>query len=243
MPTIRIEELSKFYTDKKERSALAALYRLNVQIPNGRFTVITGPSGCGKTTLLKCICGLESADEGRILFDRENVTALPPAGRNVSYLSQAFALYPHMTVFDNVAYPLKLAGVQPQEIRRRVRQILQQLQIEGLSSRLPRQLSGGQQQRVALARALVRQPEVLLLDEPLSNVDERLRRALMEEFLQVQKRLGITFVYVTHNLQEVWHLGDYLVVMDNGEVVESGEGRQIFLDPESWFSKNFGSRS
>ncbi len=239
MPTIQVHDLCKYYIDKKDKSATAVLYKVNGVIPDGSFTVIMGPSGCGKTTLLKCICGLLPVDDGRIYFDGEDMTDAPAGSRNLSYVSQAYALYPHKTVFDNVVYPLQLAGVEDAQIRRRARELMALLGIEGLATRRPRQLSGGQQQRVALARALIKRPGILLLDEPLANIDEKQKRELMDLFLALQQRLGISFVYVTHSIQEAWYLGQQLVVMDNGEIVESGAGRSLLKDPESYVHRNF----
>ncbi len=238
MPTVKLEDLCKYYIDEKDKSATAVLYKVNAQIPDGGFTVIMGPSGCGKTTLLKCICGLLEADEGKIFFDEEDVTHLAPGQRNVSYVSQEYALYPHKTVFDNVAYPLLLAGVPAQEIRRRVGEMLVLLELAPLATRRPRQLSGGQQQRVALARALVKRPGVVFLDEPLSNVDEQQKLALMDVFRSVQQRLGISFVYVTHSFAEARHLAQKLLVMDNGEILESGDLQTLLRDPDSYLCKN-----
>ncbi len=228
MPTVKLESLCKYYIDKKDKSATAVLYNVNALIPDGSFTVIMGPSGCGKTTLLKCIGGLLEVDDGDIYFDHEKVTQLAPGKRNVSYVSQEYALYPHKTVFDNVAYPLQLVGVPDEELRRRVQEMLSLLDIAPLGSRKPRELSGGQQQRVALARALVKRPGILLLDEPLSNIDEKQKNALMDVFRTVQQRLGISFLYVTHSLNEAQHLADQLLIMDNGEIVKSGSFREVY---------------
>ncbi len=239
MPTIKLQDLSKFYIDKKDKSATAVLYKASGEIPDGCFCVIMGPSGCGKTTLLKCISGVLPIDEGSLFFDGRDVTALAPGERNISYMSQEYALYPHMTVFDNIAYPLKLAGADADEIRRRVGEILADLGIQALATRKPKQLSGGQQQRVALARALVKRPQVLLLDEPLSNLDEALKKELMPLFSGLHQKLGITFLYVTHSVFEAWKLGEYLMVMENGEILEAGPCRELFSDPESYVCKNY----
>ncbi len=228
MPTVKLENLCKYYIDRKDNSATAVLYNVNALIPDGSFTVIMGPSGCGKTTLLKCICGLLDADDGDIYFDNEKITHLAPGRRNVSYVSQEYALYPHKTVFDNVAYPLQLAGVPDEEIRRRVQEVLSLLDIAPLSSRKPKALSGGQQQRVALARAIIKRPGAVLLDEPLSNIDPQQKNALMEVFRTVQQRLGISFLYVTHSSEEARCLAEHLLIMDNGEIVKSGSFGDIY---------------
>ncbi len=239
MPTVKLENLCKYYIDKKDKTATAVLYHISALIEDGSFTVIMGPSGCGKTTLLKCIGGLLPVDEGEIYFDEEKVTDLAPGKRNVSYLSQEYALYPHKTVFENVAYPLQLAGAEDGEIRRRVREILELLDIAPLLARKPKELSGGQQQRVALARALVKRPGLVLLDEPLSNIDDQQKNALMDVFRSVQQQLDISFLYVTHSLREAQRLSDHLLIMENGEIVESGEFPSLSQDGSSYLRRNF----
>ncbi len=238
MPSIKTVDLTKYYVDKKNKTATAVLYKLSAEIPDKSFTVIMGLSGSGKTTFLKTLAGLIKSDEGGIFFDGKDVTDSLPSSRGVSYLSQEYALYPHLTVFDNIAYPLKTAKVPAEEIRRRVNEICSALDITLLSSRKPRVLSGGQQQRVALARALVKQPDAVLLDEPLSNLDEHTRRSLAAEFAAMQKKLGLTFVYVTHNTEEARTLADHLIVIDNGAVVQSGSPDALFRDRGGFFFNN-----
>ncbi len=239
MPEIRLEKLCKYYIDKQDKSAVAALYQVDGLIPRDSFTVIMGPSGCGKTTLLKCICGLSKVDGGRICFDGEDVTDWAPGRRNISYISQEYALYPHKTVFDNVAYPLQLAGTEDTEIRRRVREVLTLLDLALLGSRKPRELSGGQQQRVALARALVKHPAMVVLDEPLSNIDPKQKRQLMDLFRSTQEQLGISFLYVTHSLSEARYLARHLLIMDNGEIVESGDFASLYQNSRSYLYRSF----
>ena len=234
MPTITTEHLNKYYVDKKTSTAVAALYDVNVTFPDGKFSVIMGSSGSGKTTLLKTLIGLYPADEGRIFFDGRDVTDLAVQKRNVSFISQEYALYPHLTVFDNVAYPLKIAKVPVEEMRLRVEKILESLAISLLSSRKIRSLSGGQAQRVALARALVKEPDVVFLDEPLSNLDAPARAAAADEIKRIATTTKTTFIYVTHNNDEARRLADYVVVMENGTVKRAE-------DAESYFSV-FGNR-
>ena len=239
MAKIELKDICKYYLDKKTNTATAVLYNLNATFEDGKFNVVLGESGSGKTMRLKTIAGLISPDEGQILFNNEDVTNLVPGKRNLSLLTQEYALYPHITVFDNIAYPLKVAKVPNDEIKRRVNEVLSLLNISLLSSRRPRQLSGGQQQRVAIARALVKNPDIILFDEPLSNVDTLLRHELIEEFLRIQRMLSITFIYVTHNVSEATALADNIVIMHNGEVKCSGNKNALMKDKESYFYKNF----
>lgn len=239
MAKIELKNVCKYFEDKKTNTATAVLYNVNAIFEDGKFNVILGESGCGKTMLLKTIAGLINPDEGQVLFNDLDYTNVIPGKRNLSLLSQEYALYPHITVFDNVAYPLKIAKVPNDEIKRRVNEVLSLLNISLLSSRRPRQLSGGQQQRVAIARALVKNPDIILFDEPLSNVDSLLRRDLIEEFLRLQRMLSITFIYVTHNVSEATALADNIIIMHNGEVKCSGNKNELMKDKESYFYKNF----
>ena len=243
MPKITTQKLNKYYVDKKSGTAVAALFDVDLLAPDGKFTVVVGSSGCGKTTLLKTLVGTLPADEGKIFFDDVDVTDQAASKRKVSLITQEFALYPHMTVFDNVAYPLKVARIPAEEIRRRVDETLAMLGVEMLSSRKIRQLSGGQQQRVALARAVVKEPAAVFLDEPLSNVDESVRKKVAQSLKDFQRSASLTFVYVTHNVDEARTLADHLVVMDNGTVVEQGDAKTIFAQRDSFFNRNFTSFS
>ena len=227
MPKITTNNLFKYYVDKKKSTATAVLYDVNLTVPDGSFTVIMGPSGCGKTTLLMALVGITDVHDGKIFYNDADVTDLPVQNRNVSYCTQEYALYPHLTVFDNVAYPLKTAKVPADEIRRRVEKICLLTGIRYLTTRRPKELSGGQQQRVSLARALVKEPDVLFLDEPMSNYDEKLREDAISLFKKLHETLQITFVYVTHNVKEALKLADYLVVMDNGSVTAQGQPAEL----------------
>ncbi len=227
MPKITTNNLFKYYVDKKKSTATAVLYDVNLTVPDGSFTVIMGPSGCGKTTLLRALVGITDVDDGKIFYNDADVTDLPVQNRNVSYCTQEYALYTHLTVFDNVAYPLKTAKVPADEIRRRVEKTCLLTGIRYLTTRRPKELSGGQQQRVSLARALVKEPDVLFLDEPMSNYDEKLREDAISLFKKLHETLQITFVYVTHNVKEALKLADYLVVMDNGSVTAQGQPAEL----------------
>lgn len=235
MPKIETINLNKYFVDRKKKQAVAALYNVSCVIPNGSFTVICGSSGCGKTTLLRTLIGLLPADSGKIFFDGVDVTDVPTQKRNVSYLSQEYALYPHLTVFDNIAYPLKVLGASADEIRRRVDEICCISDIEHLVSRRIRQLSGGQLQRVALARALVKNPDAVFLDEPLSNLDKQTRLAVAEYLISMRRQTGITFVYVTHDVGEARHLATHILVMDDGTVLQHGEAQSVITDTQGAF--------
>jgi spermidine/putrescine ABC transporter ATP-binding subunit len=241
MTQIRLEEVTKTY------GAVKAVDSVSLEIREGELFTILGPSGCGKTTTLRIIAGFEVPDEGRVYFDDEDVTFLKPYLRNTAMVFQNYALWPHMTVFENVAYGLKIRKkhlkLSDDEIERRVREVLRLVKLEGMEDRYPLQLSGGQQQRVALARALVVQPKVLLLDEPLSNLDAKLRIEMREEIKRIQKSLGITTVYVTHDQLEAMSISDRIAVMDKGRVLQYGSPREVYFKPTNLFTAEFLGRS
>jgi len=220
-----------------------AAYKVNLHVKEGELFTLLGPSGCGKTTILRIIAGFEVPDEGRVLIGGKDVTDLPPYRRGTSMVFQNYALWPHMTVFENVAYGLRVRGVPKTELKRRVKEVLEMVKLEGLENRYPHQLSGGQQQRVALARALVVQPHVLLLDEPLSNLDAKLRIEMREELKRLQKALGITTIYVTHDQEEAMVLSDRIAVMNQGEILQVGTPRDIYERPVNFFVATFIGRS
>ncbi len=223
----------------KRFGKFVALRGISLEIRDGEFFTILGPSGCGKTTFLRSIAGFELVDEGKIFFDDEDVTYLPPHKRNTGMVFQNYALWPHMTVYDNIAYGLKVRKVPKEEIDRRVKEVLKMVHLEGMEKRTPHQLSGGQQQRVALARALVINPRVLLLDEPLSNLDAKLRLEMRAELKRLQKQLGITAIYVTHDQEEAMSISDRLAVMDIGVVKQVGTPEDIYNRPSDPFVANF----
>ena len=206
---------------------------VSVDIERGEFFTFLGPSGSGKTTLLRIIAGLEEPDSGAVIIDGVDVTRVPPHMRGVSMVFQNYALWPHMTVFDNIAYGLRVRGVPEAEVRRRVAEVLELVRLRGLENRYPAQLSGGQQQRVALARALVVQPRILLLDEPLSNLDARLRIDMREELRRLLKDLGVTTVYVTHDQEEAFYLSDRIGILLNGKLVQVGRPYEVVKRPAS----------
>ncbi|WP_406667848.1 spermidine/putrescine ABC transporter ATP-binding protein PotA [Gallaecimonas sp. GXIMD1310] len=241
MPTTAVQQtdmvvlsgLSKHFDDK------AVLNNLDLQIRDGEFFTLLGPSGCGKTTALRLIAGLETADQGHITIDGRDVTALPAEKRSVNTVFQSYALFPHMSVFENVAFGLRMQKVAEADIAQRVNDALKMVQLDGFAGRKPHQLSGGQQQRVAIARAVVNKPRVLLLDEPLSALDYKLRKTMQWELKQLQRRLGITFIFVTHDQEEALSMSDRIAVMNNGKVEQLGTPRQIYETPASLFVARF----
>ena len=223
----------------KNWGRLAALSDINLTVPRGMFLSLLGPSGCGKTTLLRVITGSATADGGRVVVDGLDVTGLPTYRRNMGMVFQSFALFPHLSVADNIAFPLTVRGVSRAEQQRRVAEALRIVHLDALAERFPRELSGGQQQRVGLARAIVYQPTILLLDEPLSNLDASLREEMRLEISQITRQLDITAVYVTHDQHEALALSDAIAVMKLGRVVQFGTPEEIYGAPVNDFIARF----
>ena len=217
----------------------AAVDAIDLQIADASYCCLLGPSGCGKTTTLRMIAGHESVTSGDILLGDENVTVLPPAKRGTAMMFQSYALFPHLSVIDNVAFALKMRGVEKSERHEKARKLLVLVDMANFEQRLPAQLSGGQQQRVALARALITEPKVLLLDEPLSALDPFLRIRMRAELKRLQRELGITFIHVTHGQDEAMALADKIVVMNGGKIAQAGTAREIFNAPKSEFVAKF----
>jgi spermidine/putrescine ABC transporter ATP-binding subunit len=234
---VRLENIGKRYGD------LWAVRHIDLAVGAGEFYTLLGPSGCGKTTLLRTIAGFVAPDEGAIFLDGEAVNHLPPWKRNLGMVFQNYALWPHMTVFENVAFGLKERKVPRREIAPRVLQALEQVGLKGTERRRPSQLSGGQQQRVALARTLVIQPRVLLLDEPLSNLDAKLRQEMRLELLKLQRDIGLTTIYVTHDQEEALTLSTRIAVMNLGKVIQEGKPREIYEAPRERFVAEFVGKS
>jgi spermidine/putrescine transport system ATP-binding protein len=230
---IQLVELTKRFAE------VTAVNSVDLEIPAGEFFSLLGPSGCGKTTTLRLIAGFEQPTEGRILLDGADVAYTPPHRRNVNTVFQNYALFPHLNVFDNIAFGLRRAKRPKNEVRERVARALELVQLSGYERRRSSQLSGGQQQRVALARALILNPAVLLLDEPLGALDAKLRKALQIELKALQQEVGITFLYVTHDQEEALTMSDRLAVMNGGQVEQVGVPRDVYEDPETVFVADF----
>jgi spermidine/putrescine transport system ATP-binding protein len=224
---------------RKRFGNVEAVKEMTTEIREGEFFTMLGPSGCGKTTTLRMIAGFEEPDEGTILLRGDNVTNVPPNRRNVNMVFQHYALFPHMSIYDNVAFGLKLKKLGKDEQRSRVNEMLRVVELEGYEKRRPSQLSGGQQQRVALARALVNRPAALLLDEPLGALDVKLRKQLQLELKRIQNELGTTFVYVTHDQEEALSMSDRIAIMNDGLVEQIGSPREIYERPATAFCADF----
>jgi spermidine/putrescine transport system ATP-binding protein len=215
------------------------LNNINLTISKGEFFSLLGPSGCGKTTLLRCIAGFESPNEGVVALDNKNVLPLPPNKRPVNTVFQSYALFPHLSVFENVAFPLRLKHEDRASVNLKVRQYLELVQLEEHADKKPSMLSGGQKQRVAIARALINEPRVLLLDEPLSALDAKLRQRMLIELDQLHDKIGITFIYVTHDQQEALSVSDHIAVMNRGDVLQVGTPHEIYESPGTDFVARF----
>jgi multiple sugar transport system ATP-binding protein len=233
MARVELDSITKIFGDVR------AVDDVTLKIEDGEFLVLLGPSGCGKTTTLRCIAGLESVDGGSVVIDGKDVTYLPPRKRGVSMVFQSYAVFPHLKVFDNIAFGLRLKGVQLSERERRVREAAELLGLEDLLDRFPHQLSGGQKQRVAVARAIVVEPEVLLMDEPLSNIDALLRLRMRAELKLLQRRLGATTIYVTHDQVEAMSIGDRIAVMRDGKIIQCDKPTKIYDEPADTFVGGF----
>ena len=233
MANVLVEGVTKRYGD------VIAVSDLSLKIEDQTFVVLLGPSGCGKTTTLRCIAGLETPDKGEIYIGDTRVTDLPPKDRDIAMVFQSYALYPHMTVFDNIAFPLKVRRKPRDEIESTVKRIVELLRIERLLNRKPKQLSGGEQQRVALGRSLVREPRVFLMDEPLSNLDAKLRLYMRAELKRLQKELGITTIYVTHDQAEAMTMADEIALMNKGVLQQFGPPEEIYHRPSNMFVGGF----
>ena len=236
---VRLEHISKIYKDPKTGKDFYAVKDCNLEIEPGSFVTLLGPSGCGKTTTLRMIAGFESPDEGEIYLGNEPINALTPNKRDTAMVFQSYALLPHYNIFDNVAYGLKLRKMDAETIKKKVANILELVGLSGMENRMTNQLSGGQQQRVALARALVIEPGVLLFDEPLSNLDAKLRVSMRTEIRRIQQEAGITAVYVTHDQSEAMAISDKVIVMNGGNVEQVASPQDAYYYPKNKFVADF----
>lgn len=239
MSTVTFEHIGKSYGDVR------VIKDFDLKIKDGDFVSFLGPSGCGKTTTLRMVAGLETNTEGKLFIgemlvnDPQNKFIMAPEKRQVGMVFQSYAVWPHMNVFENVAYPLRVAKIAKSEIADRVQTILKTVELNGLEERMPSQLSGGQQQRVALARGLVAKPKVLLLDEPLSNLDAKLREKMRVDIRQIQQQFKITCIYVTHDQIEAFTMSDQIVLMNKGDIVQAGAPTEIRNNPKNEFVADF----
>ena len=233
MVKVRLEGLKKYFNKVK------AVNDIDLEIIPGEFVVLLGPSGCGKTTLLRCISGLERVTEGKVFFDNDNITYLSPKDRNISMVFQNYAVWPHMTVKDNIAFPLRIKKYSQHQIQEKVIWAVNLLGIDNLLDRYPAQLSGGQRQRVAVARAIVMEPRVLLMDEPLSNLDALLRVRMRTEIKKLQEKLKVTTIYVTHDQVEAMTMGDRIAVLEQGIIQQFGSSDEIYHNPVNTFVAGF----
>ena len=232
-PDVKLRSVVKRFDD------VVAVAGITLEIPSGSFFALLGPSGCGKTTTLRMIGGFEEPDEGEIYLGDRDVVGLPPYRRDVNTVFQSYALFPHLSIFENVAFGLRRKGVEKAQVKGRVEEMLRLVGLVGLGSRRPRQLSGGQQQRVALARALVNRPQVLLLDEPLGALDLKLRKQMQLELKAIQHDLGLTFVHVTHDQEEAMTMADAIAVMNNGRIEQLGPPTELYERPATAFVAGF----
>ena len=233
MAEIRLEHITKRFGD------VVAVDNVNLEIHDEEFIVFLGPSGCGKTTTLRAIAGLEYPDEGDIFIDGKRVNALSPADRDIAFVFQFYALYPHLTVYDNIAFPLKAVKASKAEIQERVKEVATILQIQAMLDRKPSHLSGGEMQRVALGRAMVRQPKAFLMDEPMSNLDAKLRVDMRTELKRLQRRLGATTIFVTHDQIEAMSMADRIVIMHQGSLQQIGTPNEVYNQPQTVFVAQF----
>ncbi|MBK5073168.1 spermidine/putrescine ABC transporter ATP-binding protein PotA [Budviciaceae bacterium CWB-B4] len=233
LPVVELKNVRKAFDGRD------IINHFNLTINDGEFLTILGPSGCGKTTVLRLIAGLETVDEGSILLTNQDITHQPAEQRHVNTVFQSYALFPHMTIFENVAFGLRMQKTPADQITPRVMEALKMVQLDSYAQRKPHQLSGGQQQRVAIARAVVNKPKVLLLDESLSALDYKLRKQMQSELQALQRKLGITFVFVTHDQEEALTMSDRIVVMRNGQIEQDGTPREIYEEPKNMFVARF----
>jgi iron(III) transport system ATP-binding protein len=240
---LSLENITKTFPPRGGVTEVTAVNNVNLEIEKSELVTLLGPSGCGKTTTLRMIAGFEFPSQGRIILDGQQINSLPPHKRDMSMVFQSYAIFPHLNVFENIAYGLNVQRQSKENIKKRVNTVLELVHLEGYGQRAPNQLSGGQQQRVALARALVMEPKVLLMDEPLSNLDAKLREEMRIEIRRIQQELNITSVYVTHDQIEAMTLSDRIVIMNLGVIEQIGTPTEVYRFPKSHFVANFIGRA
>lgn len=240
---LTLKDITKIFPARGGAGEVTAVHHVDLEINKGELVTLLGPSGCGKTTTLRMIAGFEFPTTGEIILDGQKINSLPPHKRDMSMVFQSYAIFPHLTVFENIAYGLNVQRLPKTQINERVNRVLDLVHLEGYGNRAPTQLSGGQQQRVALARALVMEPKVLLMDEPLSNLDAKLREEMRTEIRRIQKEMNITSVYVTHDQIEAMTLSDRIVVMNQGIIEQIGNPVEMYRFPNSRFVANFIGRA
>lgn len=241
--SLSLVNITKKFASRDGSGEVLAVDNINLEIKSGELTTLLGPSGCGKTTTLRMVAGFESITSGSLLLGDKSIESVPPNKRNMAMMFQSYALFPHMTVYNNIKYGLKIQKLPAKEIKERTEQIINLMQINGMENRYPSNISGGQQQRVALARAVVIEPKVLLFDEPLSNLDAKLREYMRDELRSLQQRLGITSLYVTHDQSEAMAISDKVVLMDKGKIIQVGSPRELYNEPASLFVADFIGKS
>jgi len=236
---VNLKDVTKIFQQPDTGKDFVAVNHIDLEIKDGEMVTLLGPSGCGKTTTLRMISGFEYPSSGNVFIGDRDVAKIPPNKRGISMVFQSYALFPHMNIWENIAYGLRVAKLSQDEIVRRTDGVVEMMQLTGMEKRFPNQISGGQQQRVALARAVVIEPSVLLFDEPLSNLDAKLRESMRDELRSLQKRLGITSLYVTHDQSEAMAISDRVVIMKSGDIMQQGAPSEIYEQPNSRFVANF----
>ena len=241
--SLQLRDVTKVFPQPDGNGEVVAVNHVSLDVSEGHLVTLLGPSGCGKTTTLRMISGFEYPTSGEVLIGERNVANLPPNKRDISMVFQSYALFPHLCIWENIAYGLKVKKLSTDEIKAKTRAVIDLMQLQGMEMRFPNQLSGGQQQRVALARAVVIEPSVLLFDEPLSNLDAKLRVYMRDELRSIQQRLGITSLYVTHDQSEAMAISDQVVIMKDGLMAQIGTPQEIYENPTSMFVANFIGRA
>jgi len=236
---LEIQNVKKTFPIYGSKKEFYAVEGISLSVKDGELVTLLGPSGCGKTTMLRMVAGFEVPSEGNIVIDGKDVTNLPPNKRNIGMMFQSYALFPHLDVYDNIAYGLKIQKTPEKELKERVNEIMELMKIREYGNRMPNEISGGQQQRVALARAVVTKPQILLFDEPLSNLDAKLREYMRDELRKIQQEIGITSLYVTHDQSEAMAISDRVVIMRSGKIEQQGSNKDIYSNPSNGFVANF----